>query len=221
MMNNSILMVDIGARYGLHPTWKNYGGDIEFHLIEADPKEAKRLAERYKCFSNVFTHNLMLAEYNGKQKLNILKNPAMSSTVSRKNISPLFWEERNEQLEVMESIIINSTTLNNFREKLNKCIRYIKIDTEGTEYSILKNYNYFSEVYGIRSEVCFDNLFGSETGETFSQINLMLLNHGFMLLNIDYDGQGDFYSKLISHKQRYGILQSTDAVWIKKTKRDN
>lgn len=37
-----------------------------------------------------------------------------------------------------------------------------------------------------------------------------------MLLNLDYSGQGEHFSNFVSPTQRYGILQATDAVWIKR-----
>ena len=44
----------------------------------------------------------------------------------------------------------------------------------------------------------------------------IFLNNKFVLLNLDYDGRGDFYSKFISQdNKKYGQLESTDAVWVK------
>lgn len=120
MSENPIVMVDIGARYGLHPTWKNYKGNIEFHLIDADPKESLRLQNRYAEHSNVAIHSLMLAGREGKIDLDILKNPAMSGSAKRRNISPLFWGERSEQLEIQETLNFDATTLNKFRGFIGK-----------------------------------------------------------------------------------------------------
>ena len=36
-------ILDIGARYGEHPSWKKFHADKKLYLIEADTLEAKRL----------------------------------------------------------------------------------------------------------------------------------------------------------------------------------
>ena len=38
------VVVDAGARYGLHPSWAELRGIAEFHLFEMDADEADRLA---------------------------------------------------------------------------------------------------------------------------------------------------------------------------------
>lgn len=48
LFNNKTTIVDIGARYGLHPTWKNYYDQTMFYLIEADPEEAARFIPKLK-----------------------------------------------------------------------------------------------------------------------------------------------------------------------------
>ena len=52
----------------------------------------------------------------------------------------------------------------------------------------------------------------------YSCENEMFIKQGFILLNLDYDGRGDFYSNLISENSKYGQLESTDAVWVKDPK---
>ena len=37
-------------------------------------------------------------------------------------------------------------------------------------------------------------------------------------MNFDYNGKGEYFSNLISPNDKYGVLQSTDAVWIKDPK---
>ena len=44
---NSVIL-DIGARYGIHPSFKNFGGENIILLVEADKFEADRLKKRYK-----------------------------------------------------------------------------------------------------------------------------------------------------------------------------
>ena len=210
-----IVVVDIGARYGIHPTWKRFPYPVTYHLVDPDPIESTRLRARYAGNTNVIIHEVAILNYTGKSKLHIRENPAMSGTEFREDISPLYWENtRRNQLNIELTQEVDCLTLKDFRDKTGR-INFLKIDTEGTEFEILEEYTYFNEIVGIRSEVCFDRLFRNLKKDTFSDLNSKLLDNGFILLNIDYLGQGDFYSSFISSRQRYGILQATDAVWIK------
>ncbi len=42
------VVIDAGARYGLHPTWSDLRGLVEFHLFEMDDVESGRLEQRYQ-----------------------------------------------------------------------------------------------------------------------------------------------------------------------------
>ena len=56
--NNTINILDIGARYGIHPSWKNFSGKANYHLIEADNAEASRLKKKYKnYYEKIFNEN--------------------------------------------------------------------------------------------------------------------------------------------------------------------
>jgi len=209
------IIVDIGARYGLHPTWKNYQSDAIFYLIEADPEETKRLNIKFREKKNVNIINKAIMEKSGKYNLKILNNPAMSQTEDRLDVSPLFWDEKKYQTGVNKIIEVNAITLNELREEISNPIYFLKLDTEGTEFSILKNYNFFEDLLGIRCEISFNKNFSSQNQDTFTSIHTLLLKNNFVLLNIDYDGKGEHYSKFTNNLERYGILQTTDAVWIK------
>ena len=41
--NYHTIVLDIGARYGIHPSWKNFSGENIMLLVEADNFEAERL----------------------------------------------------------------------------------------------------------------------------------------------------------------------------------
>ena len=64
----------------------------------------------------------------------------------------------------------------------------------------------------------FDSAIEGNREGTFSRIHGRLRREGFVLLNLDYMGRGDFYSSMLRSEERYGVLQSTDAVWIKDPK---
>ena len=80
---NSVIL-DIVARYGIHPSFKNFDGENIILLVEADKIEADRLRKRYKNFKNVKVYAQAIGEIVGYKNLRILKNPAMSGFFRRK-----------------------------------------------------------------------------------------------------------------------------------------
>ncbi len=215
--NTPNVVVDIGARFGLHSTWKNYKSDTFFYLIEPDLNEIKRLKKKYKDkIKKIEYINTAISDIKGKVNFFNLSNPAMSGIYERKNISPLFKGDRKSQLKSKVSKVY-SQSLNDLRKSIKKRVDFYKIDVEGSEYSILKNYNYFDEVIGIRSEISFDSAYKKNLAKegSFGAIHSLLRKHNFILLNLDYEGRGDYFSEFIDSKQKYGVCQQTDAVWIK------
>lgn len=215
-------MLDVGARYGLHPTWKNLHAPVKFVLVEADPEECQRLQLRYKDQDSIEIHQIALGSHNGSVELLIRGNPAMSGLLNRNSISPLYINARAAQEDVVKSVQVELMTLETFQQATGHDFDFLKLDTEGNEYSILEGYQDLSKVIGVRSEVSFDEVFdsaieGNREG-TFSRIHGRLRREGFVLLNLDYIGRGDFYSSMLRSEERYGVLQSTDAVWIKDPK---
>jgi FkbM family methyltransferase len=216
---NEILVLDVGARYGLHPTWKNFHAPAKFVLVEADPEECQRLQLRYKDRPSIEIHQIALGSHNGSVDLLIRGNPAMSGLLNRNSRSPLYINARAAQEDVVKSVQVELMTLDTFQQATGHDFDFLKLDTEGNEYSILEGFQDLSKVIGVRSEVSFDEVFdsaidGNREG-TFSRIHGRLRREGFVLLNLDYIGRGDFYSSMLRSDERYGVLQSTDAVWIK------
>lgn len=211
-------VLDIGARYGVHPSWKNFTGEKNFILIEPDKNEYKRLKTKYRSHKDITVLNEGISDKDEQIQLNIFNNPAMSSTLKRRNISPLFWTIRKKQIKIKKKIIMKCLSLDNFLKKQKLAVDFLKIDVEGMEPKILLNSNkIFETLIGIRSEVSFAKIFNDKKNHygTFTELHKKLLDKNFILLNLDYDGTGDFFSKYISQNSKFGILQNTDAVWIK------
>ena len=215
-------LLDIGARYGIHPNWKNFTGEANYHLVEADNDEVKRLKTKYKKYKNIKIYNHALGKENEILNLNILQNPPMSGFIERENVSPLFWGQRKKQQKIKKIKKIKTISLNNFISKSKFNFDFLKLDVEGFEVKILENgFKIFDHLLGARSEVCFTKVYKSvhvKNVGTFNPIHKMFIDQNFVLLNLDYHGKGDFYSNLIPPSQNYGQLESTDAVWIKNPK---
>ncbi len=208
-------VLDIGARYGLHPSWKDLKTKAEFILVDADPYEVDRLKKKYKGKDGFIIINSAISDKVGFLKINILNNPAMSGSKKRIETTPLFKDlNRKSQIEINNTVQVEMSSISSICEKYGK-IDFLKLDIEGGEMSALKSNNDFSSILGIRSEVTFSNIYENDKNSSFPEIHSFLEDKGYILLNLDYEGKGDPWSNFVADNKRYGSLVSTDAVWIK------
>jgi FkbM family methyltransferase len=209
------IVIDAGGRYGIHPSWKTFDGELEYYLFEPDIDEAKRLKKKYKYKKEVIVDNRALDDQSSFLELNILSNKAMSTTFSRSSKSEYFDGEKRSQTKIIEKRKVKTITLNDFCK--NKTIKpdFLKLDVEGGEFKILKGSSeQLNNILGIRCEVNFDKTF--ENSPVFSRIHDMMLENDFFLLNLDYDGKGSYRNEFVKINEKFGILRDCDAVWIKK-----
>jgi FkbM family methyltransferase len=212
-------VLDAGGRYGLHPSWKSFTGELEYYLFEPDPVEAKRLAAKYSHRSDeVKVIDRAVTENNGNLTINFFNNRAMSGTAIRNPISSLFKGERESEVEITESIEVEAVSIDSFCKTKDLSLDFLKLDTEGSEFQILQGAKkqLKENILGVRCEVAFDYIF--ESMPLFSTIHDFMLSQDYFLLNLDYEGRGDYQNNAVNINGRYGILTSCDAVWMKRPK---
>ena len=209
-------ILDAGGRYGLHPSWKPFTGELDYYLFEPDPTEAERLTQKYSHKKNeVKVIDKAVTKKDGTLSINFFRNRAMSSSVSRVPISALFHGEREQEVDIVETIECPAVSIDSFCTKNDLTLDFLKLDTEGTEFSILEGARkQLKNIIGIRCEVAFDRIF--EGMPMFGEIHDFLVKEGFYLLNLDYEGRGDYQNDFVNVNGRYGILTSTDAVWLRR-----
>ena len=211
-------VLDAGGRYGLHPTWKIFTGELEYHLFEADEIESSRLRNKYKKRDDeIIIINKALSNNNIKLKLNLFKNRAMSSTAKRNPVSSLFKTERKIETRIDKTIIVETTTIDNYCSINKLKLDFLKLDTEGNEFNILQGgiQQLKKSLLGVRSEVSFANIY--QGMPQFSAIHDLMIKNNFILLNFDYIGRGDYQNNFVNTNGRYGILTTTDAIYVKDT----
>jgi FkbM family methyltransferase len=215
--NSPTVVLDAGGRYGIHPSWKPFTGDLLYFIFEPDGEECKRLKKKYKSKKDkVHVVRCALSDKKEKLVLNYFQNKAMSSVFKRNPVSPLFTEGSGRESEVLitSSESIKATTIDLFCSEKNICLDFLKLDTEGGEFAILMGAinQLQNHLLGLRCEVSFDSVFEGAAG--FSAIHELMLSNNFILINLDYDGRGDYQNKFVNVGGKYGILSTTDAVWM-------
>jgi len=210
------VVLDAGGRYGLHPSWKPFKGELDYYLFEADQEEVVRLRKKYHNRPEIKPMPLALSDHNGTMKISFFRNLAMSSCVKRNPLSVSFTGERQREVEVIATKDVQAVTVDTFCQKNHLALDFLKIDTEGSEYPILlgAKKQLSQNVLGVRCEASFDYIF--EKMPLFSTIHELLLSQGFYLLNLDYDGRGDYCNEFVQVEGRYGILTSCDGIWLKR-----
>jgi hypothetical protein len=140
----------------------------------------------------------------------------MSSSVVRNPVSSLFKGERLREVEIVESIETDGVSIDSFCASNNLALDFLKLDTEGSEFQILQGAKrqLQKNILGVRSEVSFDYIFAGMP--LFSTLHDFMLGQDFYLLNLDFDGRGDYQNDFVKVSDRYGILTSSDAVWMKR-----
>lgn len=215
-------IVDIGARYGMHPSWNDFGGAMKYIAFEPDAEEAERLRQANKNSAFEVIEAAVL-DKDGEFDFNLLVHRGMSSFLKPDLTSESFKDLKPGLGNIERTIKIKTKPLDEFVQEHRWSVDFLKVDTEGTEHEVIIGAGKTIQggVLGVRSSVNFNPAFHNQT--LFSATHDYLVKHGFMLLNIDYMGFG--YPKLglfkkpdpnVPESRRYGVLVGCDAVWIRK-----
>jgi FkbM family methyltransferase len=206
-------VIDAGARYGLHPTWKQLHSLVNFDLFEMESEEAARLEKMYAEYPNINVHACALFKSDCTLKYRLRKHKGLISiydnNTSFLHVNNYLAEgsEYEEEREVCARSIDSMFA--------GKDIHFFKIDTEGAELDVLKGAEakLKTTVLGVRAEVHFEEV--CKDIPLFGDIHAFMQKNNFMLLNMDYDGRGHSLSRF-TMPDRYGYLIDTEAIWIKK-----
>lgn len=210
-------VIDAGGRYGLHPTWKSFTGELDYYLFEPDFEECERLKSKYLSRSEeISVLNTALDKSDGVLEIDFFNNRAMSSSSTRNQVSSLFKGERFAEVQVSEKIRVESRSIDSFATEKMLEVDFLKLDIEGSEFDILigAQTQICENVVGIRLEVSFDHIFVGKP--LFGAISDHLLSNDFFLLNLDYNGRGDYQNEFVNTDKKYGILTASDAVFLKR-----
>ena len=218
----STVVMDVGARYGMHPSWRGYKGKMNYLMFEPDTAEAERL--RANLDPGVFEiFETALDSREGERTFHLLKHRGLSSFLKPDLTSECFRRLKPGQAEIEREIKIKTRTIDAVMSERDIRVDFLKVDTEGTEHDVIEGAAAQLEdcILGVRSSCNFQPCFIDQ--KLFSETHDFLLSKKFVLLNLDYRGYG--YPRLGLFRKpdpiepedfRYGILVAADGVWIRK-----
>jgi FkbM family methyltransferase len=205
------VVLDAGARYGLHPTWAEVRTIATFHLFEMDPAEAARLTRKYGNERNIKVHAIALFSKDATLRANVSQHRALNSLYSTDGDLLNRNDYMTDRFAVLGELEVAARTIDSIFQ--DQPIHFFKLDIEGSELDALKGAGRAlrNSVLGVRSEVCFAPIY--KAAPLFGDVHHYLLEQGFELLNLDYTGQGNKAGRFTC-PGRYGKLISSDAVWV-------
>jgi FkbM family methyltransferase len=205
------VVVDAGARYGLHPSWAELRGIAEFHLFEMDQDEAARLTKKYEGDARITVYPIALYSSDSTLKFRVSEHQALNS-VFQSNTELL---QSNDYMLRDFAVTAERSTQARSLDSLfaDRDIHFLKLDVEGAEFELLKGAKnkLLTSVLGVRSEVLFAPVY--QGAPLFGDLHRVMLDSGFELLNFDYTGAGNKAGRF-TLPGRYGKLLSSDAVWV-------
>lgn len=127
--NKNFNIVDIGAQTGLYTLYAKYLPKSKFYAFEPFPKSLEILNKNLSInnIKNVETFPFALNDKSGKSKLNVCKSHNGLHTMG----NPIRFKD-------ISIIDIETKTIDELFYDQEIPVHFIKIDTEGCEYSILR-----------------------------------------------------------------------------------
>lgn len=176
-------LLDIGASGGVEKKWKVFQQKIKIVSYEPDILEFEKLIINDNLGNNIYI-NEALGSNIEKSKLFITKKQQLSSVLRP---DPLIINKyvNSERFDIVNEIDINLTTLDNsLRIAKVEAIDFIKIDTQGSELSILKGaIQILPTVIGIEIEVELNPIYKDQP--IFSEVDIFIRNLGFELMELE------------------------------------
>ncbi len=194
LLNNQFkklkIMFDIGAHKGESIEYFNKYLEIDqMYSFEASPLSFKILKDKLPKLKAIFKNtkfkieNLAVGSKNGKKYLKHI-NESSSSTIKDLNISSNYFHKKKRLLGLndqnfFKKILVNQVSIDHYMKIRNiRKIDFLKIDTEGYEYEIVKGaLNNLKNIKLILFEHHYDDMI--KKGYKFSDINSFLKKNNF------------------------------------------
>lgn len=212
----TIGVLDVGAKFGIHPSFRKIRPLAKYYLVDADLEETEYLKKIYSNSENISVFNEFMDSEEKNVEFFHYSHPGGHSAFKPDN-NQMYWSKlRPGTSDILNSVNIHSTTLDNFSLKNKISTDFLKIDVEGKEPEVLKGGKFIlSRVLGVRCEVLLNSLY-ENCEPSFNLIDSLLRENGFIFLGFDNEASNSrvAFSDIYTEKV-YGQLIGLDGLWIK------
>ncbi len=183
LQNNITQVIDIGAGGRPIKSLLPYAKNIDMYLCEPAPDSAQKLREKPQPWHSTTVIERAVADKNGTSKFYITKSASICSLLKpdAENLKNYQFYDRygnssNSDFDIVKEIEVQTNTLQSVIEEYKLKPYIIKVDTQGTELSILKAAD-LTNVQVILAEVNYINLYeGQNLADEFDEY---LTSQGF------------------------------------------
>jgi FkbM family methyltransferase len=179
-----ITLFDIGSRGGVHQRWHRFGAHLRVIGFEPDRQECQRLNEmsgsypyEFRCLPYALGRDVRSAV-----DFHICKAPGCSS-LYEPNTPFVHDFHYGHNLEVVSTVSVDLTTLENVVAQEGVVPDFIKVDTQGSELNILQGgHAILRDAKMLELEVEFNPQYKDQP--LFSDVDIWLRDAGFLLLGL-------------------------------------
>jgi FkbM family methyltransferase len=210
MNGERILILDIGARGGIGSEFIKYKKNISSVMLEANKNELWNLELKKGVRSQVI--NKLLCQSNGSANLYITRNKSRSSMLIPNIPNLKFVGVPMSKFDIIDTVSVDTTTIDEIESGLRQKIDYCKIDTQGSEMSILKGMTKARPLF-IKCEVSYFHEY--EENSTVWDIGKFLYKIGYTAIGMRYGSSLVYYSNSdFDEKNNNRILRQGDIFFI-------
>lgn len=177
LADRKIHCLDVGARGGILDYLKPYADLLDVVLVEPDPEEAARLKNGgFRVVEGI------LDEKAGSAQLNLTVNPANASLLAPTGPIMHYYAGGDlARFEIVARPEFTAVTLDDIAAELGESLDYVKLDTQGNEYGILRGGQAARPLF-IVSEVSTAALY--EQQGLLYDIGTFLHDRGYLLFDL-------------------------------------
>lgn len=215
------VVCDAGGRYGMHPSWRDFRGEMRYYSFEPDPKECTRL-QRVNTSPDVKFIPLALASEPGKRTLRLYKHRGYSSLLDLNPELAKLTHYRPGEGVMEERFDVDATTVDAFAQEEQLEVDFMKVSVVGSELDVMRGAaeQMRRSLKGLRVTAWFTQ--GYKGQAMFPELHRFLLEQDFFLVNLDYAGRGCPVHPCVGNPNRqkpdvdrYGVLDSCEAVYLR------
>lgn len=181
--DQSILLVDVGARWGANPPWNQLDERYVTYLgFEPDEEECGRLRDRNRS-TRVEYLPVGLSDVVETQTLHLTREPGCSSAFEPNQplLARFFLSER---WDVQKTVAIKTVPLGDVLRERHQTADVLKIDVQGAALKVLRGAgDCLDEVLLVEVEVEFCEMYRG--GALFGDVDQLLRRRGFDLLDLN------------------------------------